>query len=245
MIRFRRFLPCAAALVAAILLGAPNKAAAGFELKLQDNGGAVTTVLGPDAGPVTFSGKVGVFQIFISEGSSNSPGGSTALTQEATFTITNTSGSTHTLHVSASAQDFTSPQSPPPLSVFDTVSGSLVNGTVSGNFQGFADAGNVLFGKGYTGPLLTIPSTSGNSVSFSQNGSSPNSFSPNGATYSMSVFQNLNLSGHGSLTLTGGNEQIGPQTTPAPAGILLGLAGLPFFGVWSYRRRKQPVQLAI
>jgi hypothetical protein len=123
----------------------------------------------------------------------------------------------------------------------DTVSGSVSAGTVSGDFQGFTNVPDTLFGKGFASQFLTIPSTSA-AGSFSLSGSATG-FSPNGATYSMSIFENLTLSGHAALTLTGGNVQI-VQAVPAPAGILLALTALPLFGVWSYRRKKQATQLA-
>jgi hypothetical protein len=246
MNRFRKFLPLVAVLVAAGILGMPAQARASFVLTLQADAGPTTTVtVGADAGPATFTGTIGTFSIFIAFGSSTSPGGPTnSITQEGTIAIVNTGGGTHTLHINASSQGFTSPNSPPPLLVVDTISGTLVSGTLSADFQGFVDATNTLFGKGFAAPLLTIPSMTGSSLSFKADGGPVPGFSPNGATYSMSVFENLTLSGGGSLTLTGGNVQT--VATPEPATMVLALSALPFLGVvWSRRRRKQAMPSAL
>jgi len=224
------------------ILATPALSRASFQLKLQSDGGPVTTVtVAPNAGPAMFSGTVGAFSLVIAYGDSTSPGGpANGLTEVGSISITNLTSATHTLHVSASSQGFTSPNSPPPLTVIDTVSGTLVSGTLSGNFQGFTDASNTLFGTGFAAPLLTITPITGTSQSFSDNGTALTGFSPNGNTYSMSVFENLTLSGHGSLTLTGGNVQT--LATPAPAGIVLGIGGIACGGLLRVVRGRKAVQ---
>jgi len=229
----------AAALVGAAVLGSPTRADAAFELRLSEDGGAPIVVNVPSStGPAIYSGLVGSdFLISLSVGTSNSPGGLNGLVQDANITIQNLSGSSHVLHISASAQDFTSPNSPPPLYLLDTVSGTLVNGSVSGNFQGFADASNALFGTGFAGQNLLF-SAAGLSQSISGNGSAFG-FSPNGNPYSISIFANFTIGGGSLLTLTGGNAQT--AAAPAPAALVLALTGLPVFGVAGWIRRRRAV----
>ena len=124
----------------------------------------------------------------------------------------------------------------------DTTSGTLVNGHISGDFQGFADATDTLFGKGFAAPDLTF-SESGLSQSFSKNGSK-SGFSPNGSTYSLSVFGNFTLNGGSNVTLTGGNVQT--VATPVPSSGVLILSGLPLLGLgfWLRRRTTRKVPMA-
>jgi len=237
-----------AVLAGAMTLATSPTARADLQLKLQEDGGTVVTVFIPsdNNGPVIYNGGLtpggavllgGDFTIAFAAGASNSPGDPTsAIGQAGSFSIRNNTGTTHTLHLSVSAPDFTSPNSPPPLNLMDTFSGTLVNGQVTGNIQGFADATNVLFGTGTAASNLMI-SAMGASQSVSANGS-PVLFSPNGATYSLSLFANLTLTG-GSL-LTGSLANV--QTVPTPEPTTLASAGIAFIllgGMGWLRRRKQ------
>jgi len=246
MKHFRTGLAAFAAL--ALLTVGGSRARADLALTLQEDNGTVVTVQVPlNTGPATFSGDlnttgavaIGDFTIFLSIGSSNSPGTSgSALTSAATITITNNTSTNHTLHINASAQGFTTPNSPPPLTVMDTVSGSLVSGSVSGDFQGFVDTSNTLFGTASPAPLLTF-SASGMSQSIAVNGHSATPFNPNGSTYSMTIKSNFTLGGHSSLTLTGGNVQAIP--TPEPSTLASGFVGLGLLGGLGWlRRRSRP-----
>jgi hypothetical protein len=237
-------------LAGALLLGTATPARANLELDLQDGNGTVVHVNVPnDQGPAVFIGTLGPggagggdFQIFISVGSSNSPGtNNLAYTQQGTVDIINLTGSTHTLHINVSAQNFTDPQSPPPLLVTDTISGSVLSGNLlSGTFQGFADTSNALFGTGFAGQNLNIGNT-GQGNSFHANGSA-NGFSPNGVPYSLSNFLTVQLSGGGHLTLTGGNVET-LQPAPAPAGMVLALTALPCLALgWLRRRTRKAAQ---
>jgi uncharacterized repeat protein (TIGR01451 family) len=190
-------------------------------LTLQEDNGAVVTVTSADPqGPVTYDGGLGTngaagtdFTLHIAYGDSNSPGGGYALTEQSTLSMTNNTGATHTLHINVSAQGFTTPNSPPPLNVLETVSGTLAYGSLSGDFQGFADPTNALFGQGFATPDLPF-AVNGLSQSFNVDGNA-SGFSPNGATYSLSAFANYTLAGGTHATGAGGNLQI-PGPPPAP-----------------------------
>jgi hypothetical protein len=96
MFRVAKWLPCVAALAVVVLLGTAGPARAGIELVLTD----VTTnqtvngaVIGNSA---LYSGAVGAFNVGITVGLSNSPGGTNAVTQQGSLFITNTSNSAQT-----------------------------------------------------------------------------------------------------------------------------------------------------
>jgi hypothetical protein len=167
-----------------------------------------------------------------------------SLAQQGSLDITSdfSDAASHTLHIWVSATGFTSPTSPPPLNILDTVSGSLANGHVVANYQGFADSGNNFFGASDFNPdsLKFSFDKSGSSVSLAGDGSGY-PFSPDGNPYSLSLFADLTLDAGTEITLTGGNIQA--VATPAPAGFALVLAGLPVFGL-AYLRRRRPTPTA-
>jgi len=233
-----------AALVGLGMLATSPASRADLALTLYETGGVPVVVDVPaNTGPAIFSGTIGPggaggtdFSIFLSVATSNSPGGATAMGNLATITIMNLTAGALDLHIDMSAQGFTSPQSPPPLNVFDTLSGTLVSGSVTASLQGFADATNTLFGTGFASTPLS-QTVSGTAKSLKQDGV-VNGFSPGGATYSLTIKSDYLLSGGGVLTLTGGNVQV--QAVPEPMTLASGVMGLGLFGGagWLRRRRK-------
>lgn len=248
MNRSRNILQIAAATLAALcILGAPAHVRADFTLTLtEDNDSSTTrTVTVQNDNVVAFAGSVGKdFSVVIAFGSSNSPGGANALVQLGTFSLVNNSTSEHTLQVTASAQGFLSPVSPPPLSLVDTVSGSVGTGTVSGTFQGFGDVTNTSQAGASTAvasELLTF-STSGPSQSFSASGGVGGEFSPaKGNPYSLSIIENLTLSAHATFVGTDGNVQ---AVMPAPSSVLMLLSSLPILGSGLALRRGKRKEVA-
>lgn len=268
MFRLAKWLPCVAVLAGAVLLGMASPAHATIELTLTQVGGPTTSVTSPsDQGPVII-GTVnaglpptitpttfGDFTIALASGSSNSPGSSLNAQTAGVlsnfgltpFSIVNNSATEQSLIITISAQNFSSPNSPPPLDVFDTVSGTVSGGSVTGTAQGFADASNTLYGDGnsslpggFAGALLTFAGTNGTlSGSISQSGI-VSGFSPNGATYSLTFTETITLTAGASLTLTGGNVQTLP--TPEPASMMAAFTAVPFLGLGAWlRRRKQAI----
>lgn len=242
MIGLRRLLRFGVALAVAGILVAPAAVRADFMLSLANGS---STVYGSPSGPdgAVYSGLVGNFNVVIAYGSSNAPGGENALGQVGSIVITNTSNSTQTLTMEISATGFYSPQSPPPLNIYDTVSGSVATGSlIQGTFQGFADTTNSSTpGAGTAGQLINI-GTYGASTSFAGNGAIGGVFSPNGATYSVSIIETLEVAANTTLTLTGGNVQV---MMPAPTNLLLALAGTGVLSFWSFWRRKQAGAVAL
>jgi hypothetical protein len=225
-----------AVLSGAIVLAATTPARAdNIIMNIQEDSGSVKTISGTNS--VNFNGTWADFTIGSAFGNKNQ-GTFKSLTQQGAFSVTNNDSVKHTLHISVTGLDFTSPNSPPPLLVLDTVSGSLLNGHVKGTFQGFADALNTAFGTGFASSLLSFD-VSGLSQSFSANGAKAG-FSPNGAAYSLTLFIDIEFDAGTSITVDGGNVQ---TVVPAPAGIVLILAGMPFVGLGCFLRRRRPVQV--
>ncbi len=163
------------------------------------------------------------------------------MTQEGSWSITNNSGTAQTITIEVSAQDFTTPHSPPALMLGDTVSGSVVNGTVSGSVQAYADATNALFGQGFSDPglNLTIPTTNAQG-SFSVNGAAVSGFNAPANGYSLTFVETLTLSAGASLTLTGGNV----ATLPEPTSMMAALSAVPFLALGAWLRRRKQVAIA-
>jgi len=233
-----RFFQIAAACAVTLgMIGMPAAVRADFKVVLTDTSTAASaTLTGANIGVLSVVNTVGNFTVFGTLGTSNSPGSISAMTTVGSFSITNTDTATHTLTITASAQNFTSPQSPPPLTLLDSVSGNLVSGsgnpTATGTFQGSAEAPNGTT----TGQLLTF-SANGTSQSFSADGS-VYGFAPNSNSYSMSITETITLSGGATLLFTGGDVQA-VMIAPAPSSVLLFLSSLPVLGsVWASRRRK-------
>jgi hypothetical protein len=250
MVRFDKLL-IVTALAGFVILGSANRARADLELILSvDNADLAHSVvidIPANTGPAIFNGNLGTglsgagstFNVFLSVGTSNSPGTpAQALAQQGSFSIQNLDNlNGHTLHISVSAQGFTAPQSPPPLDVLDAFSGTLANGSIGGDFYGTADATNALFGTGFDQPgLHGTYSASGLSQKVGFNGR-VSGFSPNGNTYSLSVFADMNF-GAGSL-FTGDAANVQTVPTPAPAGVVLALTGLPCVGLGAWLRRRK------
>ena len=222
--------------IAALL--APAAANADLVLQLQEQGS--TSVIerrnSDDMGPASYSGNVGNFTVDTTTGSSNSPGdnglGRLSL---GTITITNNSKSTKTLLIRLTAQNFGIANGT--VSLEDTVSGSLLNGSVNGTFQAYGDDSNAEFGQAVAGELLSF-SASGNSQSFSTSGA-PVVFNATNP-YSLSIFSSYTLGGKSRLTLTGGNATV--TAVPEPASFASCGAGLGLLALARrYRRRRLAV----
>jgi hypothetical protein len=224
-----------------VLLTAPTSVRAdNIFINIQVDNGGVLSLSGNNT--QFFSGNVGtgtnaagnLLSVLFGYGN-RTQGNTQSLAEEGALGIVNLDNTAHVLHIGVSATGFTSPVSPPPLNVLDTVSGSVANGNVSGLFQGFADANNTVFGKGFTDPNLnlTIPTT-GSGQSFAVDGFAAG-FSTTPNAYSLTLFADITLSAGGSITLTGGNVQ---AAMPAPPALVLVLTGLPCAGLIFLRRRR-------
>jgi hypothetical protein len=245
MIRFRKLLPLAAVLAGAVVLGTPRAAHAYIEVDYSVDGSARTFGNSSNTGTVFFGGDLlGVYNVALNFSTTNTPGNNAlALVTSSNNTVTTDTGvsGTHTLTIYVTSLDFTNPTSPPPTVLGTASSGTTAagSGKVTVTYAGYADATNTKFGTQVAaGPgSYDIVATGGQGG----NGGGPaltNSFSPNGAKYSLTDVLKIQTTDSVNITNVTGNVNVTP--TPAPAGAVLALSGLPFVGLGAWlRRRKQ------
>jgi hypothetical protein len=219
------------------LLLATSSSRASIVIGLQEagvNGGAITTVAtGADFTSASFTGTYGDFHVQVVGGASDN-GADLSDLLSSTTSVTNTSSGEHTLHIYVSQTDYTLPASTI-LAVESGMSGTVNSGTVNLNniFQAFADAGNNQYGTGDFSNGLQSAVASGSTF---DTGSAFGKFTRNG-NYSMTTEVNFDLSGGGKANYS---DHVNVTPTPAPAGVVLALTGLPVLGVGGWlRRRKQ------
>jgi hypothetical protein len=241
--RIRNYLPLLAVLVGTAILGAPTSARATFQLALQEagvNGGAITVVAsGSDfqAGGIFFSGVYGDFTVSILGGTSNN-GATMSNLLSSTTSVTNNDGTGKVLNLYVTQTNYTLPAGSP--LVFESgLGGSLIGGStvgLTGIFQAYADAGNNAFG---TTDFTNGPQNATQTGTTFDTGSAASLFNRAGS-YSLTSVASLEINGGGTVNYS---DHINVTATPAPAGVVLALTGLPFLGIGTWlRRRKVKVQ---
>jgi hypothetical protein len=228
--------------VAVALLCFTGQARADLELVLKETGFADQSF--------TFSGNLGSPGLVVNFGDftiqflsikSNSPGTSgLADTRTASLSVVNNNGTTQTLTVVASGNDFTQP-SGSNLALTDKVSGTVNSGGIVTAFeQGFASNTNALLD---TSGSSTGGSTSTGTATFGS--SSSGTFTPLGK-YSLTSQLQFTVSGNGELGFSV-EEDVSPGAgpgggvVPEPSGLaLVGFGVLGLAGVGAYRRFRRP-----
>jgi PEP-CTERM motif-containing protein len=180
-----------------------------------------------------FGASFGDFSITFLFSTSNSPGSqSGAGIQLGTVDVTNTSGSSHTLTIKVSAQDFTIPSGP--VTLKNTLSGSVNTGTlVSADFTSYMDRTNGLFGTSDVAtPTLAFGPVGANN-SFSGSNDTNTTVS---SSYSISEIGDWKLDGNSTLTVTGGNSS---AVVPEPSSVsMLAMGGGILGAIGIYRKRR-------
>jgi hypothetical protein len=248
MLRIRTIFAVVAAAFAASGLLWPNRANADFEVAITT--GAGTTII-HDGGAgdldmtvnnqISFNYHDAFYNVIGSLAITNSPGNPSLALLDINYTISaiNLLGGPNGLggagSLSASATGFTQPTTNP-LTLHSGING---NGTGTGTLtmNQFADPGNAEFGTGVAAPPLG-PFNIGQAGGY--NGSSSVLFNQTGA-YSITDVLNFNLTS-GSATTGDSASLVTPA--PAPAGLLLALAGIPALGVGAMLRRRRVAQAA-
>ena len=238
MIRLRRLLPlAAAALFGATVLGAPTEAQAAFKLTIAESGGASVTIedggsgdLASQSGTIMFAGALGDFNIQLSMGTSTAnPNG----IGPAQLTINNTSISsggfsgTRTITITLEDTGFTSPGVGNGNMLSQLSTTQVPTGT-SVTFQSILD--NPGTGNDYSGTLLSLNTVGGSSANdFVEIGSSP---------YTLRNVTTYTMVGQGSGNMITVQSTGATVVTPAPAGLILALSGLPVLGLGCWLRRR-------
>lgn len=222
----------ALATLAVVLLGTTQSASANLTLYLQEDAGPIVQVAtNPtnfDPLGVSFSGNFGSFAVSVQGGASFNSATQSGLLNSTT-SVTNTTGTTATLHLWVSQDSYTLPPGTP-LAVESGLGGSLLAGTLALNdiFQAYADSGNAQLGMSFTnGPQTATPTGS----TF-DTGSAFGTFDRTGP-YSLTSVANITLSGGGIANYS---SQVNVTPVPEPATVALALTGLPTLGLFWLRR---------
>jgi hypothetical protein len=222
---FRNILTLSAILVAIATLGAPTQAYADFELKISTSSGFTTTLIdNTNSGQLTFNGAAGAnFTVNVVTSLSKPVlGSATNPSMDLNFVVVNTTGVLDTITLSASDTDFGPLASASNLAM--DIGGTLAPGAQV-TYQTFQDTNNANFGNTSASPVLTF-------LTSPYSGSSLLAADPASA---YSLTQTIAITS--GLGATSGNATL--TSTPAPAGLVLALSGLPFLslGAWIRRRR--------
>jgi len=227
------------AVVALLLAAGPSRAS--LQIALQEagvNSGAITVVgTAADFTAVSFSGTYGDFDVTIQGGSSKN-GVSLSKLNGSTNDVTNSNyknAGTNTLHIWVTPTNYTLPIGSP-LQVESGLAGIVSTGTLglSNIYQAWADRNNNLFGTlDFTN---NAQSATANGSTF-DTGSAFGLFYRNASPYSVTAEATFTLSAGGDA---GFQSHVNLTPTPAPAGLVLALTGLPCLGLgWLVRRRKE------
>jgi len=228
---FRITLPRMAFLVAG-LLGTPQLARADLRIYLQEDNGAIVQVAsGTSFTNASFSGTFNDFRVDVLGGSSVN-GTTLSSLLSSTTSVTNLSGTQHTLHLYVTQDGYSLP-SGSPLRVESGLGGSVNNPslTLSNIFQAYADRNNNLLGMT---DFTNGPQSASQSGSTFDTGSAFGLFFRTGL-YSLTSVANFQLSGGANANYS---AHVNLAATPAPAGIVLALSSVPcFVGAWLRRRK--------
>lgn len=265
MFRFHKSCALVAILMGMAMFGAPGQADAGYSVQVYDDGvlqGGVTVFTGGNN--LVFFGSTTHFSISNGSGLSNNPGaqGGSNLdlsTNEQINTTFGLNGGTHTLRIELSQDNWTAPTGSP-LALSSSAGGSTgyvagsnlsATQTISVTYQGFLDNTNTLFGQPGAGatPIQTASTTQSSPGSmplvFSP-GVSLNQLVPGGVPFSLTDVIEFTFTldpGSGQATANVSGSSV--ASVPAPAGLVLALAGLPCVGVGAWIRRRQSVPASI
>ena len=265
MLRLMKSAPVLAALAGAlVVLGTPTLARATYAAAVFDDGVPVVGTTIVSGNTLVFTASSADFSIDLVTGASNNPG----TPQVASLAITNnttigfTSAGTHTLTIFVSQTGFTEPTTAALIGT-SSAGGSYhgdTGDTVSATYQGVVDPTNTLFGNG-AGVAMTPPPAplAGQSTPLQSSGTitgtglgithpivyapgtSLKPFIPSAVPYSITDIATLTYTTGSANSQDNANIAATTALTPvpAPAGIVLALAGLPCLGgAWFWRRRK-------
>jgi hypothetical protein len=220
-----------AALVGAVVLAGSSQVRADFELRYSLNGAAFVTIGTTSSNPGSVSGAVD--GINITGTASDSLSTQISKLDLAVSGILNTSITSLVVEASVTSV----PTQPPPQAFSWSFTSSSDPGTGE-HGQGWVDQSNQLYGGAIGGPggtnivattgVLTAPATGSKSFSATP-------------SYSWTIQYSVGALANGTALSTDNREQI---STPAPAGLILALSGMPVLGVGAWFRRRRELATA-
>jgi len=256
MLRVFKLLPQAAVLLAgAVLLATPPPAQASFQLRATSydaSGNLVSSQIqnsggGPGSAQVA-SFSLSDFSVTIVTNISNTGPGFSSHSSTVNLTYNGPAGATsHTLLVEVLGDSYTNPTAGT-LSVISSNGSPSTSGLLANNVQMTSGVinGNVALGANATLATTPLGSQLGMTTGVGTMGSASSVLVPNPAsgspfaianpftfyqTYTFGLFQTSGQSG----SLTAGSTVV---ATPAPAGLVLALSGLPVLGGAGWLRRR-------
>jgi hypothetical protein len=188
---------------------------------------------------LVLSQVVGAYTFNVSLTTTNTPGGGIAFVNHGTNEITGTGAAT--IQIIASANDFTSPVTPPALQAISGSTSQYLPGSVDGNtadvsYTAHVDETNTLFGTatlvGSDGPQ-TIVAPGGN-ANLLDNQLVNSLTGPYALTLTLQAV--LNSGGTNNIDLDGVVQLTPLAVVPEPGTAALLIAGLPFLGAYARRR---------
>jgi len=220
----------ALALLALLLASSPSRAA--FEIQVSVDGGSFFSVAsGSDFTTIQFTGRVsstginatGPIRLTVSSSTSDNNADVSDLLSSTNKVETLTSGQ-HTVVIMTSQTNYTLPASSK-LMVESSLGGNVTKGTLGRTniFQGYADAGNGLFG---TSDFTTGSQTASAGGAF--NTGSADGVFDRGGSYSLTSKTTLVLNGtlvSGTAAVVNYSNQINVTAVPVPASLVLLASG--------------------
>jgi hypothetical protein len=245
-----RFVAAAAVAVAALMLSSP-RADAGFQVTFYAPGGPAGGItvtdgqlgvdLDPNPNSITIVNlAVGNYTFTISGSVTNTPGGPTLSFVESNNTASGSGAGM--IQVVVSANNFTSPVTPPPLvatsgSTFQVLAGTAAGNSFDVSYEAYVDTGNALSTTGVgslvgSGGAVGIIASSGN-VGLNDVQQIQNLGSPYAINYVITAI--ANNGGNNRITLDG---TLSLEPVPAPSGLILLGTAVPVFGLLRRRLRR-------
>jgi hypothetical protein len=229
MHRFRKSLWVAAL---AVILGTAASARADLTITVQEDGGAVQTIVNVKGNPTTdlfgaANATTADYQIKIDSGESNQTG-TLAELLSSVLDIKKTGTGTGTLHIVIMGTGYSAPTTPPAIDLLSHIATTTAVGSAKSTFAFQSFVGATGFGS--------------QSQNVSAAGSDSNDvhglITSLAAPFSIRETIDLNLSQQNDQINYASSTTLTP--VPAPAGLVLALTGLPVLGIggWLRRRRK-------
>jgi len=251
----RKFFLCA--ILAGIAMAAQaSPARATFEIFVYDDGKLAFTSTG-SATSVSYAGTTTNFSISNGSGTSNNSGSAISFMQLSGNAVVSTTFSvpgTHTLTIVESEDGWTAPAGNP-LVLSSAGGGSYLldksGNSISATYQAFLDTSGKLYagGASFTTPgggsdskqSATATTPIGLPGSFTYSPNPDSSLVPGAVPFAFTTVQTYSFSlVAGSLTNNANASDTSSVTaTPAPAGLVLALAGLPCLGIGQWLRRRR------